>query len=70
MKPRILIVEDEPGIADTLQYARRTEGLEPAWACTGGAAVSDVVAHPTALVILDIGLPNARGFEVFKRLRQ
>ena len=31
MKPRILIVEDEPGIADTLQYALRTEGFEPAW---------------------------------------
>ena len=29
MKPRILIVEDEPGIADTLQYALRTEGFEP-----------------------------------------
>ena len=30
MKPRILIVEDEPGIADTLQYALRTDGFEPA----------------------------------------
>ena len=28
MKPRILIVEDEPGIADTLQYALRTDGFE------------------------------------------
>ena len=28
-KPRILIVEDEPGIADTLQYALRTDGFEP-----------------------------------------
>ncbi|MEO8312304.1 MAG: two-component system response regulator CreB, partial [Caldimonas sp.] len=27
MKPRILIVEDEPGIADTLQYALRTDGF-------------------------------------------
>lgn len=70
MKPRILIVEDEPGIADTLQYALRTEGFEPAWARTGAAAVSEVVAHPTALVILDIGLPDASGFEVFKHLRQ
>ena len=42
MKPRpnrILIVEDEPGIADTLQYALRTDGFEPAWCADrrGGA---------------------------------
>jgi len=30
-KPLILIVEDEPGIADTLQYALRTDGFEPSW---------------------------------------
>ncbi len=35
MKPRLLIVEDEPGIADTLQYALRTEGFEPLWVATG-----------------------------------
>ncbi len=36
-RPVILIVEDEPGIADTLQYALRTEGFEPRW-CAGGEA--------------------------------
>ncbi len=34
-RPRILVVEDEPGIADTLQYALRTDGFEPAWVATG-----------------------------------
>ena len=69
MKPRILIVEDEPGIADTLQYALRTEGFEPAWVATGEEALAQVNAQPPALVILDVGLPDASGFEVFKRLR-
>ncbi len=69
MKPRILIVEDEPGIADTLQYALRTEGFEPAWVATGAAALADAAAHPPALVILDVGLPDASGFEIFRRLR-
>jgi two-component system, OmpR family, catabolic regulation response regulator CreB len=69
MKPRILIVEDEPGIADTLQYALRTEGFEPAWVATGEAAIEQLGAQPPALVILDVGLPDASGFEVFKRLR-
>ncbi|MBC8055562.1 MAG: two-component system response regulator CreB [Rhizobiales bacterium] len=69
MKPRILIVEDEPGIADTLQYALRTEGFEPTWVATGEAALAQIQTQPPALVILDVGLPDASGFEVFKRLR-
>ncbi len=70
MKPRILIVEDEPGIADTLQYALRTDGFEPVWVGTGAEAVSQMRSEVPALVILDVGLPDASGFEVFKRLRE
>ena len=69
MKPRILIVEDEPGIADTLQYALRTEGFEPVCCATGEEALASARAEPPALVILDVGLPDTSGFEVFKRLR-
>jgi two-component system, OmpR family, catabolic regulation response regulator CreB len=69
-KPRILIVEDEPGIADTLQYALRTDGFEPAWAATGEEALAQFRAQPPALVILDVGLPDLNGFELFKRLRE
>jgi two-component system catabolic regulation response regulator CreB len=69
MKPRILIVEDEPGIADTLQYALRTDGFEPAWCATGEAALARIASEPPALVILDVGLPDVSGFEVFKRIR-
>ena len=66
-RPVILIVEDEPGIADTLQYALRTEGFEPRWCASGEAALAQ--ADGVALVILDVGLPDLGGFEVFKRLR-
>ena len=69
MKPRILIVEDEPGIADTLQYALRTEGFEPVGCASGEEALASARAEPPALVILDVGLPDTSGFEVFKRLR-
>jgi two-component system, OmpR family, catabolic regulation response regulator CreB len=68
-KPRILIVEDEPGIADTLQYALRTEGFEPLWVATGDEALAQARSAPPALVLLDVGLPDANGFEVFKQLR-
>ena len=67
LRPVILIVEDEPGIADTLQYALRTEGYEPRWCANGEAALG--AAEGAALVILDVGLPDLSGFEVFKRLR-
>ncbi len=70
MKPLILIVEDEPGIADTLQYALRTEGFEPAWCATGEAALASLAQAVPALVILDVGLPDLNGFELFKRLRE
>jgi two-component system catabolic regulation response regulator CreB len=66
-RPVILIVEDEPGIADTLQYALRTEGFEPRWCAGGEAALAQ--SEGVALVILDVGLPDLNGFEVFKRLR-
>jgi two-component system, OmpR family, catabolic regulation response regulator CreB len=68
-KTRILIVEDEPGIADTLQYALRTDGFEPLWCSTGEEALRCVTEQAPALVILDVGLPDIMGFEVFKRLR-
>ena len=69
MKPRILIVEDEPGIADTLQYALCTDGFEPAWVATGEAALLELQERPPALVVLDVGLPDTNGFELFKQLR-
>jgi two-component system catabolic regulation response regulator CreB len=69
-RPRILIVEDEPGIADTIQYALRTDGFEPAWCATGEEALARARASAPALVILDVGLPDASGFEIFKRLRE
>jgi two-component system catabolic regulation response regulator CreB len=70
MKPSVLIVEDEPGIADTLQYALRTDGFEPHWVGTGEAALERLRSAGAAIVILDVGLPDLNGFEVFKRLRE
>jgi two-component system catabolic regulation response regulator CreB len=70
MRPKVLIVEDESGIADTLQYALRTEGFEPAWCATGEEALAHIGKDLPALVILDVGLPDTSGFEVFKRIRE
>jgi two-component system catabolic regulation response regulator CreB len=68
-RPRILIVEDEPAIADTLIYALKTEGFEPEWCATGRAGLAALTAKTFALVVLDVGLPDGSGFEVCKEIR-
>jgi two-component system catabolic regulation response regulator CreB len=68
-KLRILIVEDESGIADTLQYVLATDGFAPVWASTAEDAIRLFAAEPPALAVLDVGLPDLNGFELFRRLQ-
>ena len=69
MKPRILIVEDDPGIADVLVYALNADGFEPHRFATGTEALAVLAQLQPALVLLDIGLPDGNGLEVFQRIR-
>ena len=68
-KPRILVVEDESGIADTLLYVLTSDGFNPVWCGTAEQALREFAAEPPALAILDVGLPDLNGFELFKRLQ-
>jgi two-component system catabolic regulation response regulator CreB len=67
--PPILIVEDEPAIADTLLYALRTEGFAPEWCATGRAGLAALGRKAFALIVLDVGLPDGSGFDVCKEIR-
>jgi two-component system, OmpR family, catabolic regulation response regulator CreB len=67
--PKILIIEDEPAIADTLLYALKTEGFDPHWCATGQAGIAALAVQPFALVVLDVGLPDGSGFEFCKTIR-
>ena len=69
MSPIILVVEDEPGIADTIRYALATDGFAPILCATGEEALATLGAHSVALVVLDVGLPDMSGFELFKRIQ-
>jgi two-component system, OmpR family, catabolic regulation response regulator CreB len=66
---RILVIEDEPAIADTLVYALRTEGFVPEWCATGRAGLAAFAREACALVILDVGLPDMSGFDLCRELR-
>ena len=67
---RILVVEDEPAIADTIVYALASDGFDPHWAATGGSALDAARDGGFALAVLDVGLPDINGFELFKQLQQ
>lgn len=69
MNPSILIIEDEPAIADTLLYALATEGFSPRWCATAREGLEALRAQPFALLVLDVGLPDANGFELCKQIR-
>ncbi len=69
-RPRILVVEDEPSIADNLVYSLETEGFAVERCATGSEALARLAAEPASLVVLDVGLPDMSGFEVCKMIRK
>jgi two-component system OmpR family response regulator len=65
---RILVVDDEPNIADVVSMALRFQGYAVESAATGGEAVAAVGAFRPHLIVLDVMLPDFDGFEVARRL--
>ena len=66
----ILIVEDEPSIADTLLFVLQEEGFSVTWETLAGSALKLLQTTPIDLVIMDVGLPDITGFEACKQLRK
>ncbi|HNY31705.1 MAG TPA: response regulator [Fibrobacteria bacterium] len=65
---RILLVEDEPAIADAVQWTLSSEGFEVEWAATWAAARAGLARCD--LAILDVGLPDKSGFDACRELRR
>ena len=65
---RILVVEDDRHIGASLERALSSSGYRVDWVETGAAAVDVFSAGGVALVLLDIGLPDADGLDVCRRL--
>lgn len=68
-KPKILIVEDERELAESLSYYLQQQGFETTVASSGQSALALCVRDRPDIVVLDIGLPDIPGTEVCRRMK-
>lgn len=66
---RLLVVDDDPGVRDSLGRALRFAGYAVDVACNGVEALDAVARSPVDLVILDVLMPMVDGFDACRRLR-
>jgi two-component system, NtrC family, nitrogen regulation response regulator NtrX len=69
MKARILVIDDEPAIRDTMRMILEYEGHEVVLAPSGQEGLALAEREPPDLVFLDIKMPGLDGLEVLTRLR-
>lgn len=67
--PKLLLVEDEPSIAEGLKISLESDGFEVAWVKDGGQAVGVWERLRPDLVLLDVMLPNMSGTEICRIIR-
>ena len=70
MTPRILLVEDDPGLSLTLSDLLTGEGYQVETAADGPSGLARATAEPFDLLLLDVMLPGKNGFDVCRDLRQ
>jgi DNA-binding response OmpR family regulator len=66
----VLVVDDEPNIADLIEMYLSREGFRVVKVSTGEGCTRAVTEHRPRLVVLDVGLPDIDGLEVCRRLRR
>jgi len=69
-KGTIVVVDDEPNIADLVGMYLEREGFRVLKCGTGDAGLEAFQAHRPRLVVLDVGLPDIDGLELCKRIRK
>ncbi len=69
MKPRILVIDDEPAIRDSMRMILEYEGYEMLGAGTGEEGIALVQRESFDLVFLDIKMPGMDGLEVLGRIK-
>ena len=69
-QPRVLLVEDEPGLVVTLQDGLAGEGYEVSVAADGPTGLERATAEPWDVILLDVMLPGTNGFDVCRDIRR
>jgi DNA-binding response OmpR family regulator len=71
MKPSvILMIEDDPAVAQSLQDGLRQAGFEVIWKSTGAEGVIFAQQGAVHLILLDVRLPDGSGFDFCRQMRQ
>src|SRR3954451_7558871 len=69
MRGRVLVVDDDPALAEMLGIVLRGEGLEPSFVADGDAALGAFRRERPDIVLLDLMLPGTDGLEVCRQIR-
>src|SRR6478672_3588193 len=69
MKACVLVVDDDPALAEMLGIVLRREGIEPVFVASGADAVPTFKATRPDVVLLDLMLPGRDGLDVCRDLR-
>ena len=69
MNKRVVIVEDEPNIAESLKFILGRAGYDVSCVSDGNDAVFEIQNIHPDLVILDVMLPNRTGLEILRDIR-
>lgn len=67
---RILVVDDDPDILESMELAISAEGAEVVTAADGNTAVSMFNAQPPDAIVLDMMLPRRSGFLVLEKIQE
>ena len=65
----IFIVEDEPSIAQTVQFTLEAEGFSTQHFSTGSCSIKALSRQKPSLILLDVGLSDGSGFDFFRKIR-
>ncbi|MDX6285679.1 MAG: two-component system, OmpR family, response regulator MtrA [Frankiales bacterium] len=69
MKPRVLVVDDDPALAEMLGIVLRGEGLEPSFVMDGERALAAFHEFKPDVILLDLMLPGKGGIDVCREIR-